>query len=65
MRFLLAWAGAWWLVVEAVPTKLPHYVLPAYPALAILAALWLLAPRRQAQPAAGGAGCLLLRHVSS
>ena len=45
MRFLLAWAGAWWLVVEAVPTKLPHYVLPAYPALAILAALWLLAPR--------------------
>ena len=24
-----------------VPTKLPHYVLPAYPALAFLAALWL------------------------
>jgi 4-amino-4-deoxy-L-arabinose transferase-like glycosyltransferase len=47
MRFLLAWAGGWWLVVEAVPTKLPHYVLPAYPALAILAALWLLARRDQ------------------
>ena len=46
-RFLLAWAGAWWLVVEIVPTKLPHYVLPAYPALAILAALWLLAPKDQ------------------
>ena len=44
IRFLLAWAAAWWLAVEAVPTKLPHYVLPAYPALAILAALWLLAP---------------------
>ena len=42
IRFLLAWAGGWWLVCEAVPTKLPHYVLPAYPALAILAALWLL-----------------------
>ena len=45
MRFLIAWAGAWWLLVEAVPTKLPHYVLPAYPALAILASLWLLSPR--------------------
>jgi 4-amino-4-deoxy-L-arabinose transferase-like glycosyltransferase len=40
MRFLLAWAGGWWLVVEAVPTKLPHYVIDAYPALAILAALF-------------------------
>jgi 4-amino-4-deoxy-L-arabinose transferase-like glycosyltransferase len=42
-RFLLAWAGAWWLVVEAVPTKLPHYILPAYPALAILAAMYITA----------------------
>jgi 4-amino-4-deoxy-L-arabinose transferase-like glycosyltransferase len=40
VRFLLAWAGSWWLVVEAVPTKLPHYVIDAYPALAILAALF-------------------------
>ncbi len=44
-RFLLAWAGASWLMFEIVPTKLPHYVLPAYPALALLAALWLLTPR--------------------
>jgi len=28
-----------WLVFEAVATKLPHYVLPAYPALAMLVAL--------------------------
>lgn len=41
VRFLLAWAGVWWLVVEAVPTKLPHYILPAYPPLAILAALFI------------------------
>jgi 4-amino-4-deoxy-L-arabinose transferase-like glycosyltransferase len=27
-----------WLVFELLPTKLPHYVLPAYPALAIFAA---------------------------
>ena len=45
VRFLLAWAGSWWLTCEAVPTKLPHYVLPAYPALAILTALWVLMPK--------------------
>ena len=38
IRFLLAWAASWWLVVELVPTKLPHYVIHAYPALAILLA---------------------------
>ena len=42
IRFLLVWAGGWWLLVEAVPTKLPHYVLSSYPALAILAALFVL-----------------------
>ena len=26
-----------WLVLELVPTKLPHYTLPLYPALALLA----------------------------
>jgi len=45
IHFLLAWAGASWLMFELVPTKLPHYVLPAYPALAIMAALWMLMPR--------------------
>jgi 4-amino-4-deoxy-L-arabinose transferase-like glycosyltransferase len=45
IRFLLAWAGGWWLMVEAVPTKLPHYVLASYPALAILGALWLTGNR--------------------
>jgi 4-amino-4-deoxy-L-arabinose transferase-like glycosyltransferase len=42
VRFLLAWAGATWVMFEAAPTKLPHYVLPAYPALAILAALFVV-----------------------
>ncbi len=36
VAFLLAWIIPFWLVFEAVPTKLPHYVLPAYPAIAIL-----------------------------
>jgi 4-amino-4-deoxy-L-arabinose transferase-like glycosyltransferase len=34
--FLIAWAGPIWLVFEMLPTKLPHYVLPAYPALALM-----------------------------
>jgi 4-amino-4-deoxy-L-arabinose transferase-like glycosyltransferase len=36
-RFLLAWLGPTWIFFELVPTKLPHYVLPLYPALALLA----------------------------
>jgi len=39
--FLLAWIVPYWLVIEAVPTKLPHYALPIYPAVA-LAAVWVL-----------------------
>ena len=37
-RFLLAWLVPSWIVFEAVLTKLPHYVLPLYPAIAILTA---------------------------
>ncbi|MBZ8132439.1 glycosyltransferase family 39 protein [Afifella sp. IM 167] len=36
--FALAWLVPSWLVFEAVPTKLPHYVLPLYPALALMSA---------------------------
>ena len=39
VAFLLAWLVPGWLLFEAVPTKLPHYVLPLYPAIAILIAL--------------------------
>jgi 4-amino-4-deoxy-L-arabinose transferase-like glycosyltransferase len=35
-RFMLAWIIPSWIVFEAVLTKLPHYVLPLYPAIAIL-----------------------------
>ncbi len=38
IRFVLGWAFATWLMFEAVPTKLPHYVLPAIPAIALAAA---------------------------
>jgi 4-amino-4-deoxy-L-arabinose transferase-like glycosyltransferase len=35
-RFLLAWLIPSWIVFELIVTKLPHYVLPLYPAIAIL-----------------------------
>jgi 4-amino-4-deoxy-L-arabinose transferase-like glycosyltransferase len=38
MRFLLAWVVPCWIVLELVVTKLPHYLLPLYPAVAILIA---------------------------
>ncbi|WP_029604050.1 ArnT family glycosyltransferase [Kozakia baliensis] len=38
VRFLLCWILPHWLIFEAIATKLPHYVLPTYPAIAILTA---------------------------
>jgi len=37
-KFLLAWTVPAWIVMEIVITKLPHYVLPLYPSIAILIA---------------------------
>jgi 4-amino-4-deoxy-L-arabinose transferase-like glycosyltransferase len=41
-RFLLAWIVPTWVVFELAMTKLPHYALPAYPAIAVLAAAWVV-----------------------
>jgi len=49
VRFCLAWAVPSWLVFEVVPTKLPHYPLPLYPALCLLTAAALFAVREDAQ----------------
>jgi 4-amino-4-deoxy-L-arabinose transferase-like glycosyltransferase len=38
MWFLIAWIAPAWIALELAATKLPHYALPLYPALAILAA---------------------------
>ena len=38
-RFVIAWALPAWLVFEAAPTKLAHYTMPAYPALALMAGM--------------------------
>lgn len=48
LRFLLVWAATW-VMFELVPTKLPHYVLPIYPALAIMGAVWAF-KAREAEP---------------
>lgn len=50
VAFVMAWVIPAWLVFEAVPTKLPHYVLPLYPAIALLAARALV--RGELAPAA-------------
>ncbi|TPW29874.1 ArnT family glycosyltransferase [Pararhizobium mangrovi] len=49
LAFLLAWYVPYWLVVEAVPTKLPQYILPAYPAV-VLALAWALGEGLLAHP---------------
>lgn len=36
VQFLLAWLVPSWIAFELIITKLPHYVLPMYPAIAIL-----------------------------
>jgi 4-amino-4-deoxy-L-arabinose transferase-like glycosyltransferase len=59
VRYLLAWAAATWLIFELAPTKLPHYVLPAYPALAALCAMWLTSGVRSESK-----GQRVARHVS-
>jgi 4-amino-4-deoxy-L-arabinose transferase-like glycosyltransferase len=36
VRFLIAWIVPGWILLEIVVTKLPHYILPLYPGIAIL-----------------------------
>ena len=55
-RFCLAWAVPVWLIYEAIPTKLIHYTLPIFPALALLAVAHL--------PTAMASGPRLLRFVA-
>ena len=44
IRFLICWLVPAWLVFELTPTKLPHYNLPTFGALALLAAAALTRP---------------------
>ena len=42
MRFILAWVMPVWIINEIIFTKLPHYVLPCYPAIAWATACYAL-----------------------
>ncbi len=44
VRFLVCWLVPAWIIFELTPTKLVHYTLPAYGALALLAAAALTRP---------------------
>lgn len=39
VKFLLAWIIPTWVFFELMPTKLPQYILPTFPAIALLCAL--------------------------
>lgn len=45
VRYALAWLIPSWVIFELIPTKLPHYTLPFYPALALIIAVCLFAVR--------------------
>jgi 4-amino-4-deoxy-L-arabinose transferase-like glycosyltransferase len=45
-RLALAWLVPGWVMFELIPTKLPHYVLPFLPALAVLTVLGIQAAKR-------------------
>ena len=44
VRFLVCWLVPAWLIFEATPTKLAHYTLPTFGAIALLAAAALTRP---------------------
>ncbi|MEM9061231.1 MAG: glycosyltransferase family 39 protein [Pseudomonadota bacterium] len=50
LRLLAGWVIPFWIILEVIPTKLPHYVLPLYPALAIAVAAWVISERRGEAP---------------
>lgn len=50
-RLLLCWIAIWFVVFSIAATKLPNYVLPTYPALAMLTAAFLVRWWKQAEAA--------------
>lgn len=51
-RFLLAWILPTWIFFEIMPTKLPQYVLPTFPAIALFLALAVTKARQGEKPSA-------------
>ncbi|CEK11210.1 ArnT family glycosyltransferase [Legionella hackeliae] len=50
VKFLLAWLIPTWCFFEIMPTKLPQYVLPTFPAIALLCALAIDNMKQQDSP---------------
>ena len=57
-RFVACWAGVWFVFFSFASTKLPNYVLPMYPALALISARYL----HDWQLAPAGHGAVSFRH---
>ena len=45
-RFAIAWLISYWVMIELTPTKLPHYILPALPALWLLVVMCFTLPEQ-------------------
>jgi 4-amino-4-deoxy-L-arabinose transferase-like glycosyltransferase len=58
-RFLICWAAPIIMFFELAPTKLAHYALPAYPAVALLCGAGLMAMLRREWRTAHPAGVVL------
>ncbi len=43
MRLILCWTLPFWVLIEIMPTKLPHYGLPVFPALCLMMGAAILA----------------------
>ena len=57
-RFVACWAGVWFVFFSFASTKLPNYVLPMYPALALISARYL----HDWQMAPAGHGAVSFQH---
>ena len=50
VRYLLAWIVPIWIFFEIMPTKLPQYVLPTFPAIALVCALAIVDSVKKEKP---------------
>ena len=44
-KFCLVWLVSYWILIELIPTKLPHYILPMLPALIMLVGRAIFLPK--------------------
>lgn len=63
--FLAAWLVPTWIFFEFLPTKLSHYILPAYPALALVCGWGLVKLMGQARAPVSGAVSLVVFGVAA